>query len=297
MRSKLLFIFALLLMAAMGTWAQNTYNVTLADGTDDAANWSISPATATAGETVTIKYNGTKTVNSIKVVKKEAAVTEDYVEFNDGTNTVKVAKMNLGATTIAESASTCYGNYYAWGATTTSTNYISNNAPYYDSSEWEYTKYTSSDGLTTLEDGDEVVKANMPGWHLPTKAEFKTLYTACGGTGSYVSASSISSGASYAKGIYWVAGATSSITIGGDKYNVNGILFVQDANHHVFFPAAGEFYGPYTQDTSSLGYYWSSSLNTGSPDYAYYLYFTSDGVYPDADGGRYYGFTVRPFKD
>ena len=75
MRSKLLSIFALLLMSATGTWAQNTYNVTLADGTDDAANWSIDPTTATAGETVTIKYNGTKTVNSIKVVKKEAAAT------------------------------------------------------------------------------------------------------------------------------------------------------------------------------------------------------------------------------
>ncbi len=75
MKTRLLSIFALLLMSATGTWAQNTYNVTLADGTDDAANWSIDPTTATAGETVTIKYNGTKTVNSIKVVKKEVAAT------------------------------------------------------------------------------------------------------------------------------------------------------------------------------------------------------------------------------
>ena len=49
--------------------------MTLADGTDDAAGWTISPATAKEGETVTVQYNGTKKVKSIKAVKKAATVT------------------------------------------------------------------------------------------------------------------------------------------------------------------------------------------------------------------------------
>ena len=48
----------------------STYTVTVKEGTEDAANWSIDPATAEEGQTVTIKYNGTKKVKSVKAVKK-----------------------------------------------------------------------------------------------------------------------------------------------------------------------------------------------------------------------------------
>ena len=82
---KVLSILALLLVAATGAWAQS-YNVTVKEGTDDAANWSTTPNPATAGQTVTIKYNGSKKVKSIKAVKKaaptytllSAATTSDY---------------------------------------------------------------------------------------------------------------------------------------------------------------------------------------------------------------------------
>ena len=48
------------------------YSVTLAEGTDDAGNWTISPTTAEEGQTVTITYNGTKKVKSVKAVTKTA---------------------------------------------------------------------------------------------------------------------------------------------------------------------------------------------------------------------------------
>lgn len=54
------------------TPAAQKFAVTLADGTEDAANWTISPATAEEGQTVTITYTGTKKVKSIKAVKKAA---------------------------------------------------------------------------------------------------------------------------------------------------------------------------------------------------------------------------------
>ena len=74
MRQKVLSILALLLMAVSGATAQ-TYNVTVKEGTEDAANWSATPNPATAGQTVTITYNGTKNVKSVKAVKKAILVT------------------------------------------------------------------------------------------------------------------------------------------------------------------------------------------------------------------------------
>ena len=47
-----------------------TYSVTLKAGTEDSGNWTITPTSAKAGETVTIKYKGTKKVKSVKAVKK-----------------------------------------------------------------------------------------------------------------------------------------------------------------------------------------------------------------------------------
>lgn len=74
-KTRLLSILALLLMAAAGAWAQDTYNVTVKEGTEDAAKWSIDPATAEEGQTVTITYSGTKKVKSVKAVKKAAGPT------------------------------------------------------------------------------------------------------------------------------------------------------------------------------------------------------------------------------
>jgi len=79
MKQKFLPIIALLLMAATGAWAQ-TYTVTLKEGTEDAENWTISDGTNSAkgnegltglsgGETVTITYNGTKRVKSVKATE------------------------------------------------------------------------------------------------------------------------------------------------------------------------------------------------------------------------------------
>lgn len=46
------------------------YAVTLADGTDDAENWTISPSFAKEGQTVTVTYTGNKKIKSIKAIKE-----------------------------------------------------------------------------------------------------------------------------------------------------------------------------------------------------------------------------------
>ena len=79
---KIRFLSMLVLLAAVVTsaMAQTTYKVSVKEGTEDATNWTITPAEATttgvaASTTVTATYSGTKKVKSVKAVKKAAAVT------------------------------------------------------------------------------------------------------------------------------------------------------------------------------------------------------------------------------
>lgn len=266
------------------------------------------------GQQITITAKPGYKFRKVAAEKEAAPEPEvEFVTFTDGTNTVNVATMNLGATTVAESAETSYGNYYAWGATepfgtvsytaynagtvtaTKTGGYSQANAPYYNGSG--YTKYTSESDAT-LEAADDAVAVNMPGWHMPTQAEMQTLFNACGGTGSYMEPSSISSGAAYAKGIYWVEGAETAVTVGSDTYKVNGMLFVQDADTHVFFPSAGLVNGTTLDSAGILGTSWFSSLDTGYTNYAFGLqFFGYNYVFPATNLNRYYGFPVRPFKD
>ena len=52
------------------TVAEPTYNVTFKAGTEDVSNWTATPSSAKKGETVTVKYTGTKKVKSVKAIKK-----------------------------------------------------------------------------------------------------------------------------------------------------------------------------------------------------------------------------------
>ena len=70
---KIFSMLALLLMAATGAVAQTTYTVTVKGGTEDAAKWSANPISAGEGQSVTVKYNGTKKVKRVTAVKKAAA--------------------------------------------------------------------------------------------------------------------------------------------------------------------------------------------------------------------------------
>ena len=70
-------------------FAPPSYAVTLAEGTEDAKNWTI-PAEAEEGATVTATYSGDKKVKSVKAVKKNTAyAANEYNEASwDGTKVV-----------------------------------------------------------------------------------------------------------------------------------------------------------------------------------------------------------------
>ena len=67
--------------ATTGAWAQTTYKVSVKEGTEDATSWQgkagegdyqALPLTGLeAGTAVTVKYNGTKKVKSVKAKKKQ----------------------------------------------------------------------------------------------------------------------------------------------------------------------------------------------------------------------------------
>lgn len=102
-------------------------------------------------------------------------------------------------------------------------------------------------------------------WRLPTKEEFKELYDNTDRE--------------------WT-------TIDG----VRGWKFMKKSDHsvYVFFPAAGYGYDTSVSDVGTSGRYWSSSW--GTTTHAYYMLFYSSSVYPQLNGTRYYGFSVRAVR-
>lgn len=302
----------------IGVTVLPTYSVTLAEGTVDAKNWTISPASAAENETVTLQYTGRLKVKGVKATSEAAAeepVPMEFVEFTNGTKKVKFANMNLGATSVADGTSS-YGDYYAWAATepfgtvsytaynagtvtaTKEGGYSEANTPYRSGNT--YSKYTSYGAI--LEAMDDAVTVKMgEGYRMPTMDDFSTLCAACGGTDADIYISSIATGAAYAKGIYWVEGAETAVTVGGDEYKTNGVLFVQDADTHVFFPCAG-FVNENNQFVYD-GYYWSSTLitDTQANHYldAHYMrlnqYYVGHGNQYCID--RQSGFPIRPVQE
>ena len=182
----------------------------------------------------------------------------DYVDLGLPSGT-KWATCNVGANAPEE-----YGDYFAWGETTPKDTYNWSTYQYGDGDT--FTKYTGSDGLTTLLPEDDAATANWgSGWRMPTKAEWQELYN--------------------------------NTTVTWTTQNgVNGRLFTASNGNSLFLPAAGDRWGDVLYETGIWGYYWSSSLNTDNPDYALNFDFLSGG-YGMNTYYRYAGFTVRPVRE
>ena len=179
------------------------------------------------------------------------------------------ATCNVGADTPEG-----YGDYFAWGETAPKDTYNWSTYQYCNGSYNPLTKYCQNssygyngftDDLTTLEPSDDAATANWGnGWRMPTQAEFQELRDNTTVT--------------------WT-------TLGG----VNGRLFTATNGNSLFLPAAGYRNGSSLYDAGSFGNYWSSSLNTDGPGYAWDFSFYSGryGMYYDSRGN---GFTVRPVR-
>lgn len=216
----------------------------------------------------------------------------------------KWATKNLGATTIAGSYETCFGDYYAWGETVPRYMTMERTGVYTATFTWKngYSSGYSSSNYPTytgskLDAAHDAATAQMgEGWRTPTKADFEALAMACSGSSAINQPlisliNKITSG-----GIYWLSATQ---TYEPEYTGVAGILFVDknDIDNRVFFPAADYVYNTSLgRSSDSSGYYWSSTLYTSSTDCVYCLSFSSS-LSPSGSTYRCFGHTVRPVSD
>lgn len=217
-------------------------------------------------------YVKTKQSSSIITVKKASVIESAPCKIIDlGFSDLLWTDRNIGA-----NSPTDYGDYFAWGETERKTTYFWNNYKYCkDGNYKKLTKYCnqsefgSFDQKEILEPMDDVAIVKWGnGWRLPTIEEFEELINNC---------------------VYKFV----------ENYQGkarNGALFKSKKNgQELFFPAAGCKEEKAPSGVWSYGYYWSSSLNLGSPLYARLLNFYSDHV-GTGNRDRYYDFSVRPVR-
>ena len=208
----------------------------------------------------------------------------EYVDMGNG---LKWATCNVGAMNPWD-----YGDYFAWGETTTKDNYNWGTYKWMQSgqSSWEYiTRYTIADGQTegiwyssgtfvgdnkrSFEEYDYVddaARQNWGGnWRTPTDAEWTWLRENCTWT--------------------WTT-----------QNGVNGMLVRSNiasyTDNTIFLPAAGLWYYAFLNSKGSYGYYWSSSLDESGSDCAKSVSFFSEKILR-YDEERCYGQSVRPVHD
>ena len=202
-------------------------------------------------------------VDSINLVKPDNSNNQinnpEYVDLGLPSG-LKWATCNVGAAKPED-----YGDYFAWGEVEPK--------EYYDWSTYKYgsmgdkfTKYCPPnsyaigivDHKTVLDPEDDAATANWGGaWRMPTIAEQEELINNCTWT--------------------WTT-----------QNGVNGYKVTGPNGNSIFLPAVGGMSGGTLCDAGSDAHYWSSSLSTVHPGYAYGMYFTWGAV------DRCDGCSVRP---
>jgi len=199
----------------------------------------------------------------------------EYIDLGLSSGTLW-ATCNVGASKPED-----YGNYYAWGETSTKSTYNRTTYQYYNGCFYDennafipyLTKYCNksdygnngfTDNQTTLLPEDDAATANWgSSWRMPTKEEWIELYLNTTHT--------------------WTT-----------RNGVNGMLFTASNGNSLFLPAAGRRSDSGLDNAGSVGSYWSRSLDTDCPLRVWYLIFASKGniIATSRDSGR----TVRPVR-
>lgn len=201
-----------------------------------------------------------------------------------------VAAPTINGNAVQGTFYSCYGTYFKWGETAASS------TPY---SYENFPTLNACDSRTLCYEHD-AARVNWGGpWRMPTKEDLLSLYHACGGSGSLgmCNTPALTSENKDKKGIYWCMAGQSV----APEYQVTGMLFVQDADHKIFFPAAGRIWGTSYNVGGNNNYSWnctwSSSLCTTMTTHAFYLNAHNGNISPTSEEYRYVGKTVRAVAD
>ena len=163
-------------------------------------------------------------------IPSESYTDKSNQEWVDLGLSVKWATCNVGANEPHE-----YGNYYAWGETTTKNEYTSENSRTYGKN------MSDISGNATY----DAARANWGGtWRMPTKAEMEELENKCAWTWS-------------------------------SQSGVNGYKVTGPNGNSIFLPAAGYCRGSSRYYVGEGGRYWSSTPYESDTNNAYGLYFYS----------------------
>ena len=175
----------------------------------------------------------------------------DYVDLGLPSGT-KWATCNIGATTPEG-----YGNYYAWGETSTKSEYTMEN--------YRTLGANISNDISGNSSYD-AARANWGGsWRMPTYGEMKELKNNCTWT--------------------WTT-----------QNGVNGMRVTGPNGNSIFLPAAGYCSGSSRYGVGEYGYYWNSFRSETTPTQASCLHFYS-GYHGTPLVSRSCGHTVRPVSN
>lgn len=194
------------------------------------------------------------------MIPADSILVSDSHEAVDLGLSVKWATCNVGASSPEE-----YGDYFAWGETTTKSSYYESNSTVYglSISELQSRGIIGSDGnLAAAYDAATVNWGSK--WRMPTWDEINELKEEC--TWEWTTQS-----------------------------GVKGRKVTGPNGNSIFLPAAGSWYYTYLGSAGSVGYYWSATPNYFS-NFVYYLLFSSDYYRRDLYN-RFYGYSVRPVSD
>ena len=255
------------------SWSSSDESVALVDQSGkvtavDIGNAIITAKTVDGAQTascdVNVKYNLTKP-DSVEAVD---------LGLPSG---LKWASCNVGATRPDE-----YGAYFSWGETEPKTDYSRSAYKFWVSEDSsgtvQFNKYCPSsmikfwggsgspDNKIVLELEDDAARVNWGNnWRMPTDEEWTELRNNC----------------------------TWSWTNDYNGTGVAGRVVVASNGNSIFLPAAGSRYYINYSYVGSVLYYWSSSLKTDYPAYAWYILSSSVENLRDY-GDRNDGFSIRP---
>ena len=181
---------------------------------------------------------------------------------------VKWATCNIGADSPEG-----YGDYYAWGETSTKSEYSWETYKWCNETGRSLTKYCcnssygSVDDKTVLDKSDDVAYVSWGNkWRIPTHEEFNELCDKC---------------------------QIEETTLNG----INGVLVTGPNGNSLFLPKSGYYKEEHLSDLGKYGNYWGANAQDVLCYVASRLMFGSITPFPSYSGNRYCGYPVRPVTE
>jgi len=196
-RNRLLTLLVLLVTAVMGAWAQEpatTYTVNLKDGTENPTTWTgkFGDATqfgalplegVTEGQTVTLKYSGTREVKSIKVTSDAAAAEPAAKTLAEATSEDigKIAGRDGKIyATKADAEAVATGNAVAMIAYVGTASDCAHGLAIALADESVWKEYEAAGTACSSK-----AAVTVGTWRLPSIKDWQYMFIGCGASGSY----------------------------------------------------------------------------------------------------------------